>query len=118
MDIRRLVVAALISAGLARPGFAGCELDIDELEDLVGYEIEAIKTVAGWIDEADGKVGNEDDWEGCRYNRKIIFDDGTSVTCTSYQYSSAWGEQKAVIFTKHSDQIVCIDDELMDVRTW
>jgi hypothetical protein len=111
--------SALLSAttlGLAGIGHAGCDLDIDELNTLVGYEIQSVKTVAGWIDEDAGKVGNEDDWEGCRYDRKIIFDDGTTVVCTTYHHGSAWGKQKAVIFAKYSDQIVCIDDELMEVK--
>lgn len=109
-----LIWAAIL--GLSGVSHAGCELDVDELKTLVGYEVQSVKTVAGWIDEDAGKVGNEDDWEGCRYNRKIIFDDGTSVTCTTYHHGSAWGSQKAVIFAKYSDQIVCIDDELMDVK--
>lgn len=118
MPIQSLLIAVLVSLLVVGTASAGCELDVDEFEDLVGYEIEDVKTVAGWIDEDDGKVGNEDDWEGCRYNRKIIFDDGSSVMCKTYHYSNAWGPQKAVIFTRHSSQKVCIDDELMDVRNW
>ncbi|MBR9834776.1 MAG: hypothetical protein GYB42_06215 [Alphaproteobacteria bacterium] len=118
MSRRLFVLAALATLTLAGHASAGCALDVDELEDLVGYKIEAVKTVSGWIDEDDGKVGNEDDWEGCRYKRRIIFDDGTSLVCSSYRYSSAWGEQEAVIFVRHSSRKVCIDDEVMDVRNW
>ncbi len=108
-----LALAALAFTGAS---VADCELDSDQLEKLIGYEIEAVKSVAGWIDEAAGKVGNEDDWEGCRYNRTIIFSDATTVECVSYHHSNAWGPQTAVIFQKSSDKIVCIDDQLIDVR--
>ena len=95
---------------------AGCNLDEGQFEDLVGFEIEAVKTVAGWIDERAGEVGDKNDWEGCRYNREIIFEDGTTLTCKSYDYGSAWGTQQAVVFKRYSDVKVCIDDELMDVK--
>lgn len=116
MDICKTIASALAGLALAPAGFAGCELDMDQLESLVGYEIEAVKTIAGWIDEGEGKVGNANDWEGCRYNRTIIFEDGSTVECSTYHHSSAWGPQQAVIFTRHSQQKICIDDELMDTR--
>lgn len=110
--------AVLMVAVIAIPSvsFADCDLDIDQLEDLVGYQVEGVYSVAGWVDEAAGKVGSEDDWEGCRYNRKIIFSDGTSVKCTSHHNSSAWGRQKAVMFERHSSKKLCIDDQLINVR--
>lgn len=116
MDTRKLLTLMLAAFAFTGASVAECELDTDQLEDLIGYEIEGVKTVAGWIDESAGKVGNEDDWEGCRYNRTIIFSDATSVECTTYHHSSAWGPQKAVIFKNYSGKILCIDDELMDVR--
>lgn len=48
--------------------------------------------MVGWIDEDVGKVGNEDDWEGCWYDCKIIFDDGIIVVCIIYYYGSVWGK--------------------------
>lgn len=116
MSIRAFSALAGTAIAFSGVSFAECELDTDQLGDLVGYEVESVRSVAGWVDEAAGKVGNEDDWEGCRYNRTIIFDDGTSVECTTYHHSSAWGPQKAVVFTKYSEKIVCIDDQLIDVR--
>ena len=116
MKFCKLALTILSGLAIAPVSFAGCELDTDELKKLVGYEIEDVKKVAGWVDESAGKVGNADDWEGCRYDRKIIFDDGTSVECTTYHHSSAWGPQDAVIFTRYSDRIVCIDDTLMDTQ--
>lgn len=116
MDVTRYMAAALASFAMAPAGFAGCELDTDQLKKLVGYEIEDVKKVAGWIDDGEGKVGNANDWEGCRYNRTIIFEDGSTVECTTYHHSSAWGPQEAVIFTRYSERKICIDDELMDTR--
>jgi len=116
MNVTRYLTAALASLAFAPTGFAGCELDTAQLKKLVGYEIEDVKKVAGWIDDGEGKVGNANDWEGCRYNRTIIFEDGSTVECTTYHHSSAWGPQEAVIFTRYSERKVCIDDELMDTR--
>ena len=116
MNKRKLVALTLAAGAITHVSVAECELDAEQLEDLIGYEIEDVKSVAGWIDESAGKVGNEDDWEGCRYNRTIIFSDATSVECVSYHHSSAWGPQKAVIFKNYSGKILCIDDQLIDVR--
>ena len=116
LNKRKLVALTLAACAINHVSVAECELDTDQLEDLVGYEIEDVKSVAGWIDEAAGKVGYEDDWEGCRHNRTIIFSDATSVECVSYHHSSAWGPQKAVIFKNYSSKILCIDDQLIDVR--
>ena len=101
---------------LVHSAYAGCELDTDEFRDLTGYEIKAVKKVAGWVDERAGRVGNAKEWEGCRYDRKIIFEDGTSFICRSYQSSSAWGVQTAIIFAKYSDHKVCIDNTLLEVK--
>jgi len=116
MEVGRLTALMVTSFAFTAASFADCDLDTNQLEDLIGYEVEDVKSVAGWVDEAAGKVGNEDDWEGCRYNRTIIFDDGTSMECVSYHHSSAWGPQKAVIFKKYSGKKLCIDDQLIDVR--
>jgi len=114
----RMTTLCLLSLTFYAAAFAECRLDEDDLETLVGYRIEAIKTIAGWVDEDAGEVGNADDWEGCRYGRKIIFEDGTNIICNDYAHSSAWGEQVAILFTRSSDTKICVDDELMDVRTW
>ncbi|WP_172201092.1 hypothetical protein [Campylobacter sp. RM16188] len=52
--------------------------------ELIGYTIVDVKTVA-------------DDFEGCDYDKKIIFTDDTYVTCNSYGYSYSY-RPKAVIF--------------------
>lgn len=116
MPTRKLIVLMVIGMAFNEASFAECNLDTDQLKELIGYEVEDVKSVAGWVDEAAGKVGNEDDWEGCRYDRTIIFSDGTSVECVSYHHSSAWGPQKAVVFKNYSGAILCIDDQLIDVR--
>lgn len=113
------VIGALISicfgAGAAH---ATCHLGADDFEDLTGYEITGVKGVAGWVDKSAGETGDETEWEGCRYNRKIIFDDGTMLICEQYDSGRAWGAQEAVIFEKYNDIKVCIDDELYNVKDW
>jgi len=52
-----------------------------DLTGLVGWCIIDTKTISGRID-GDGK--RSDDFEGCDFGRKILFLDGTYLTCSSY----------------------------------
>lgn len=87
-----LMVLASLSFG---PGCSRADM-ADILGQFTGYTIVAVKTVAGYIDE-DGK--RSDDFEGCDFNRKILFDDGTSLTCSSYSYEYEY-RPEAVILEK------------------
>jgi hypothetical protein len=111
---RILVVTFTVLALAGAAAHAGCDLDEDDLEDLIGYEITGVKQVSGWVDRDDGAVGDEDDWEGCDYGRKVIFDDGDHLICKEHTYDNAYGEQTAIIFADGSRYRVCINDELID----
>ncbi|RJG42685.1 hypothetical protein D1Z90_12095 [Motilimonas pumila] len=70
--------------------------DISEntLEDFEGWTLISVKTVSGFIDED----GTEDSaFEGCDYERTIMFTDGTQVKCDSYGYQYSF-MPKAFIF--------------------
>ncbi len=61
--------------------------------DYVGYTIIAVKTVDSFRDKG-GEA--KDGFEGCDYDRVIVFTDGTAVRCRGYGYKYAY-RPKAVI---------------------
>jgi hypothetical protein len=50
-------------------------------------DIVGTKTIVGYVDK---KGQKKDDFEGCDFDRTIIFDDGTGITCSSYGYQYAY----------------------------
>jgi hypothetical protein len=58
----------------------------DELENYVGYTIVDSKTIDGYRDGSE----EHDDFEGCDYDRKIIFSDGSYLVCAEYNYTYAY----------------------------
>ncbi|GAK33226.1 hypothetical protein JCM17846_20220 [Iodidimonas nitroreducens] len=69
---------------------------VDEFERLEGWYILKVKTISGYIDS---DANRQDDFEGCEYGRKVLFSDGTYLTCNSYGYQYSY-RPKAVIFAK------------------
>lgn len=90
----------------------------DELADLVGYTIVATKTIEGWKEAR--KSG--DDFEGCEFDRVILFTDGTALVCREYSYSYSF-MPTAVILAKQItyqgrsfyDFKMVVDDEVYDM---
>lgn len=77
----------------------------NDLSQYAGYTIVANKYVTGYVDR-DGKL--HDDFEGCDYDRKIIFDDGTYLTCQSYSYSYSYHPQ-ATLLVRGSTWVMIVD---------
>jgi len=78
----------------------------DFAHKLVGYTIVDIKTVDG-------------NFEGCDYDRKIVFTDGTYVTCLDYGYTYSYMPEAIIFGTKHNGAFLYkmyIDGELYDIR--
>src|SRR5689334_1095867 len=88
----RVMVFAVV---LMTPAFCMADL-ANALARFTGYTIVAVKTIAGYVDK-NGK--KSDDFEGCDYDRRIVFDDSTSLTCSSYGYQYAY-RPHAVILMK------------------
>ena len=57
----------------------------------------------------------EDDVEGCEYNRQLIVDYTKTVTCAEYSYSYAY-RPDIVILSSQGRLKACIDDEMYDIR--
>lgn len=77
---------------------ADCDLDY-----VVGYTLIASKYVDGFYKDGEKKSG----FEGCDYDRIIIFDDGTGVRCTTYSYTYSY-HPKAYIFSNGSSLKMCV----------
>ncbi|MBA3613391.1 MAG: hypothetical protein H0W49_10885 [Nitrospirales bacterium] len=92
----------------------------DKLDDLVGYTIVAEKTIVGWYDDNEHEEGS---FNGCSYERVILFQDNTGLTCAEYGYMYAY-RPKAIILAKQSkigehayyDIKMVVGDEIYDMR--
>ncbi len=101
----------------ANPSSADCA---DELENLEGYTIVAVKTIEGWYDD-DEK--DDSSFNGCSHGRVIVFTDGTGLTCAEYGYMYAY-RPTAIIFAKEiswkgksfHDFKMMVEDEVFDMR--
>jgi hypothetical protein len=80
------------------------------LSELVGYRLIAQKTISGYFEH--GKRG--DDFEGCDFDRVIVFADNTGVRCIGYDYSYSFMPE-AYIFASGSVMKMCVEDELYDI---
>jgi hypothetical protein len=115
----KYLIAVVLGLLITVPAHAGSS---DKLEGLVGYTIIASKTIDGYRDSGpNGKRG--DDFEGCDFDKVIVFRDGTSLTCAEYGYQYAYAPT-AIIFAKqissggHTfyDVKMLVDDEVYDMR--
>ena len=70
---------------------------IDKLSDLEGFYVLKVKTIDGWMDK--DKKQKKSGFEGCDWDRVIIFEDGTTATCRTYSYSYSY-RPKAALFVK------------------
>jgi hypothetical protein len=85
-----------VSSTVATPnGLAHADLS-GTFSRYVGYTIVATKTIVGYTDKNGDK---KQQFDGCNFDRTIIFDDGTGLTCSSYGYQYAY-RPTAVILMK------------------
>jgi len=80
---------------------------------LVGYTIVAVKTAVSFKDK--GK-DLKDGFEGCEFDRVIVFDDNTYLVCRSYGYHYAY-RPEAVLLAGQNNWKMVIDGEVFDVST-
>ncbi|QTH21721.1 hypothetical protein HRJ34_26055 [Rhizorhabdus wittichii] len=99
------IIALTIALGFYSPAVAECDLG-----EVVGWTLIAEKTVEGYVE--DGK--RDDSYEGCDFDRVLIFTDNTAVRCAEYEYSYAY-RPTAYIFANGSLLKACIDDDWIDI---
>ncbi|WP_155886520.1 hypothetical protein [Acidovorax sp. JHL-3] len=83
-----------------------------QLARFVGYTIIASKTVAGY---QDGNGKKSDSFEGCEYDRVIIFDDNKILTCAGYGYQYSY-RPTAIIISNGSSFKMIIESDVYDMR--
>jgi hypothetical protein len=97
----RTLLALGICLTMPTLAFAACNLD-----SMVGWTLIARKTIAGRID----KGVRKDDFEGCDFDRIIVFDDNTGVLCTSYSYTYAY-YPTAYVWARGSSLKMCVESD-------
>jgi hypothetical protein len=75
---------------------------------MVGWTL--VASIARRID----KGVQKGEFEGCEYDRIIVFDDNTGVRCTSYSYSYAF-RPTAYIWGRGSFLKMCVSGSSYDV---
>ena len=65
-----------------------------EMNSLVGYTAIGEKRIVGWLDQN----GKHDGFEGCDYDRVIIFSDDRVLVCKGYHYNYSYNPT-ALIFS-------------------
>ncbi|OYY93200.1 MAG: hypothetical protein B7Y41_12815 [Hydrogenophilales bacterium 28-61-23] len=106
MKIRLLFFVLLTSATSA---FADLT---NQLGRLVGYTIIASKTISGYQDK-NGK--GADSFEGCDYDRVIIFDDDKILTCEAYGYQYSY-RPTAIILSNGPSFKMIVGNDIYDMR--
>ena len=104
---KHLLLLALATG--TTPAFADIT---SRLGRLVGYTIVASKTVAGYQDRS-GKKG--DSFEGCDYDRVIVFDDNRILACAGYGYQYSY-RPTAIILSNGAVLKMIVGNEVYDMR--
>jgi hypothetical protein len=84
----------------------------DELKQFVGFTIIASMRVAGYQDK-DGTSGS--DFQGCQFDRVIIFDNNKIMKCTGYHYHYA-NRPTAIILSDGSSFKMIVGDDIYEMR--
>jgi hypothetical protein len=100
-----IVIVAGTTSGISFGARADCDLD-----QVIGYALVAAPTIEGYIQDGQRK----DDFEGCDFDRIIVFADGTGVRCTSYGYSYSY-RPKAYVFVSGLSMKMCVSGNFYSV---
>jgi hypothetical protein len=73
----------------------------NKLDNLIGYKIIAKKTIDG-------------EFEGCDFDKKIIFDDRTMLCCRSYGYQYAYRPTAIILFNGYNIKMI-VENEVYDM---
>ena len=85
----------------------------DDLADLEGYTIILSTKIEKWIDKDGEKSG--DSFEGCDFDRIIIFSNDKMLICRTYDYTYAY-RPTAVILSNGSSFKMIVRDRVYDMR--
>jgi hypothetical protein len=80
----------------------------------VGYTIIGVLTITGWRD-SNGTTAEDGTFNGCQFERIIIFEGNRALKCTGYAYQYAY-RPEAVILVKDGNFIMLVDGEVYEMR--
>lgn len=100
----------LFGLGLLYSASAAAQV-ADQLRGLEGYTIVHTGKVTGYIDD-DGE--EQDSYEGCDFDRKLIIDYEYVVTCQTYFYTYAYSPD-IVLFSRGGTYKALVKDKVFSV---
>ncbi len=109
INSKKVAWIAMLSLFFATSVEAGCEIDVS---DYVGWGIIYSGTVTGYINDSGEE---ENDFEGCDWDRILILDYTKQVTCAEYSYSYAY-RPDIVLISNGNRLKACINNTMFDVR--
>ena len=77
----------------------------------VGSTLLARKTITGWIEQGVAHDG----FEGCTYDRILVFSDQTGLRCSGYHYEYAYNPE-AEIWGSSGQFFICISGTMIPVQ--
>jgi hypothetical protein len=102
--VRAVLMVASAFVGITQT-WARCDLS-----RVVGFTLIAKKTVVAYIE--DGK--RVDGFNGCNFDRVLVFEDNTGLRCDGYNYAYAYMPD-AYLFAASTSIKGCIEDEWYDL---
>lgn len=82
-----------------------------KLRGLTGYNIVDNKIIVGWYEESGDKGDN---FEGCNYDRVIVFSDNKILRCEEYVYQYRY-KPTAIILSNGSQFKMIVGDEIYNM---
>jgi hypothetical protein len=108
-DFKKIAMIVAVCLVGTAPLYASTER---VLEKLVGYTIAESKTIEGFIDD-EGELKKE--FNGCEHGRKIVFTDGTFLTCATYSYTYSY-RPTAFIVVRRGQIKMIVNNDFYDMR--
>jgi len=114
--MKRLIISIIISFYFLffNAPFASAD-SVDILEDYIGFSIAAVKNIERWQNRDGTESG--DGFEGCDFERMIVFTDNTYLTCKGYRYKYAYNP-KVVILSNGSAIIMVVGDDVFEMSKY
>jgi hypothetical protein len=86
---------------------------VSVLRRFEGYTVLGVMTITGWQDP-NGKKG--DSFEGCEYDRIIVFNDSKVLACAGYSYSYGYRPEAAILVRGGTFKMI-VGDQVYDMRS-
>jgi hypothetical protein len=109
--------AILVAAAMSTPIMCSASDFSRAASHLTGFTIVAVKTIDSFKDRGKDK---QDGFEGCDYDRTIIFDDDKYVVCQGYGYHYAYRPEATLLVKQSGGTTIwkmVVEDEVFDVST-